>query len=135
MKMTKLAVLSVALLGFSSAFANTQIATDMKEMSTALRTITAQVSNAADNASSAALCDQIIAGIGDAETQTPDDIAKLPAASQPAQELAYVALLDTLAGQVAQLKTDFLAGNNAAAVTEIAAINATKTTGHGQFNQ
>jgi len=135
MKVSKLFVIFASSILAVSAFGNTSIATAMKEMSTALKTITAQASIATDNASSAALCDQITAGIEAAKSQTPDSVASLPDPTRAQQEQAYVALLNQLEAQVATLKADFVAGNNAQAVTDIAAIGSTKKTGHTQFNK
>jgi hypothetical protein len=110
-----------------------QLGNTMKDMAATLATITSQVSNSADNTSSETLCDRLTADIDTAKTLTPPKIAVLPADQQATQEQAYDQLLDQLAAQVANLKSDLVSGNNAAAAQDITAIQATENSGHSQF--
>jgi hypothetical protein len=135
--MTKFNLFLVAVLSsvsVTSALANDDLAKTMDDMAANVKTITSQATNAADNASSASLCDKVIADIAQAESLVPDTVAALPAAQQAASQQAYTALLGQLSGQFSTLKADFEAGNNTAAVAELTTINATKAAGHKQFN-
>ena len=129
-------ILAAALFPVSvtSAFANDDLAKVMDDMASNVKTITKQASDATQNASSATLCDKVIADIAQAEGLVPDTVSALPAAQQAASQQAYSALLGQLSGQFATLKADFQAGNNTAAVSELTTINATKASGHKQFN-
>jgi hypothetical protein len=136
-KMTQFNLFLVAVLSsvsVTSAFANDDLAKVMDDMSSNVKTITKQASDATQNASSATLCDKVIADIAQAESLAPDSVAKLPADQQAASQQAYSALLGQLSDQFSTLKADFEAGNSSAAVSELAAINATKASGHKQFN-
>jgi hypothetical protein len=105
----------------------------MKDMASALKGITSQASDASQNASSASLCDQLAGDITTARAITPDSIAKLAAADQPAALAKYQQMLDTLLTQVGQLKADFVANNNAAVQADLDAIAQTKIAGHKAF--
>ena len=132
--MTKFNLLVVAVL--SSVFANAafaDLAAVMDDMATNMKTITKQASDSTLNASSTTLCDTVIADVAQAQTFTPDTIAKLPADQQAAAQQSYVALLGTLSTQLSTLKADFVANDNTDAVSELAVINATKANGHKQF--
>jgi hypothetical protein len=134
--MTKFNLLVVAVLSSTfavTAFANDDLAKVMDDMASNLKTITKQAPDATQNASSASLCDKVIADIAQVSGLTPDAIAKLPADQQAQAEQGYVAELGQLSDQFAALKADFVAGNNAAAATELTAINATKADGHKKF--
>jgi hypothetical protein len=135
--MTKLNLLVVAVLSSTfaiSAFANDDLAKVMDDMAANVKTITKQAPDATQNASSASLCDKVIADVAQASGLIPDTVSKLPADQQAASQQAYAALLGQLSDQLTTLKADFVAGNNTAAVSELAAINATKAAGHKQFN-
>jgi hypothetical protein len=133
-KMNLILAAALSSLIVTSAFANDDLAKVMDDMSSNVKTITKQASDATQNTSSASLCDKVIADIAQAEGLVPDTVSALPAAQQAASQQAYAALLGQLSDQFATLKADFQAGNNTAAVSELATINATKAAGHKQFN-
>jgi hypothetical protein len=117
-----------------NAFANDVIKKAMDDMGANLKQIVVQIKDPKQNASTAALCDHLIADIAAAKTGTPDVIETLAAGDQASAQAKYVADLDKLSASVLELKADLQQNNNTAAVAVLKQIAAARNDGHSEFN-
>ena len=130
--MTSLALIST--LGLSLAHAG-DLGDVMKAMNTDLKTITAQVDDAAKNDSSAALADDFAKVAATSKTFMADSIAQAPAAQQAAMKADFDQMIDQSVTLGTQLAAAFRAGNAAVSKDLLNQLAALKKDGHTKYRQ
>ena len=125
-------LLAISFAGMNS-FAGSDLSGTMKEMSSELKQIQKQVSDASQNASTIALCDQLSQSIVQAKTFTPKKVSDLPSEKQPSEQQAYGEKLDHLLETVGDMKADLEKNDNAAAQALMPDLLQTKSEGHARF--
>lgn len=105
----------------------------MKTMSTKLKAMIPQVSDATKNESSAILADEFVQAALDAKQFLPDTIDSLPADQQASAKLKYDQMMTTVVDVGHQLATAFRNNDNAAAAAILDKLTQSKKDGHTEF--
>lgn len=107
----------------------------MKAMSTDLKAIAAQVSDATKNENSAVLADQFVALTLHAKDFSVDSIRDMPADQQTAAKAQYDKMLEQTAITGQQLAAAFRAGDNVLAANLLKQLSQDKKDGHDKFKK
>lgn len=125
--------IQILVLMFSAmAFAQVQpssLKSAMKEMSTTLKTITAQASDATKNQSSAALAAKFVQAAEQSKAFLPTS------ANDPASKAKYAEMMDQVIARGNELQMAFQSNDNTKATTLLNQLVQDKKDGHNQFRQ
>jgi len=105
----------------------------MKAMSSALRKIAAQVSDANQNAASEQLALDFVKNVEASKAFTPKTIRDLPADQQDAKKQEYIKMLDDTAQLGKDLASAFHNNDNKLATDILAKLSTSKKEGHAEF--
>jgi hypothetical protein len=106
---------------------------DMQAMDKAMRALTAQIKDPAQNAASLAAVEQLQVATVSAKDAMPPLVAALPEAERAARLVEYKKEIVKLLRQELDLEEQLLDGNNTKAAETLAAIQATQQEGHRGF--
>lgn len=128
----KLKIQMLVLFLSTAAFAQVQPASlklAMKEMSTTLKTITAQAADSTKNQSSATLSAQFVQAAETSKTFFPNS------ANDPASRAKYTEMMDLVISRGNELQMAFQINDNAKAAAILNQLVQDKKDGHSQFRQ
>jgi len=137
-------LLSILLVSSSTVFAQVgtqpsvveptaSLASVMKAMSSSLRKIAAQVSDANQNAASEQLALDFVKNVEASKAFTPKTIKDLPADQQDAKKQEYIKMLDDTAQLGKDLASAFHNNDNKLANDILGKLSTSKKEGHVQF--
>ena len=109
------------------------LSANMDSINTLVNTITKNVSDTTQNASSAAAAGRLVTLFTTAFNQTPNSIAALPTTQQAAAMSGYQSLIQKEIADAQSLEKAFLANNNSGASTILQDMNTIKSQGHSTY--
>ena len=134
MKNSKMSVVILSSLIALSLSAQADLKSEMKQIGGLFKALNAQANDATQDADSAAKCDQLVLLFTQAQAETPDTVAALPADQQASAEASYQAGIQKEIDAAKALAAAFRANDQGQITTLLADMLKTKKDGHQTFN-